>query len=220
MYDAPNILVRSPKKRKAMRLRVKIRNSKDCRTELSFPDLSVKYNNGYSTPLKLKEGEEIPLDLLDADDIKKSLRVGSLKGYSDNGWLEEITAVNEIVSTEQPTRLSHFITEKMISAPEMIAPLKRLEPVAPVAKQEDVPPTPILPEVKEVDKSQISIPKTEPITDLALVKTYEDFNTLSHFLKLQFIKDSNDMTLLKEILGKTPSVQFKNNINLRFTQLK
>src|SRR5690348_14938770 len=111
-----------------MRLRVKIRNSKDCRTELNFPDLSVKYNNGYSLPLKIKEGEEIPLDLLDLEDVKKSLRIGSLKGYSDNGWLEEITAENEKVSNEQPTRLSHFITEKMISAPEMIAPLKRVEP--------------------------------------------------------------------------------------------
>ena len=206
------------KKRKAMRLRVKIRNSKDCRTELNFPDLSVKYNNGYSAPLKLKEGDEIPLDLLDADDVKKSLRFGSLKGYTDNGWIEEITS-NAPLKDEEQLRLSHFITEKMISAPEMIAPLKRLEPEAQATKKEEVPPTPILPEVKEVDKSQLSTPKVE-ISDLSLVKTYEDFNTLSHFLKLQFIKDSNNAILLKDILGKTPSVQFKNNINLRLTQIK
>lgn len=202
-----------------MRLRIKIRNAKDCRTELNFPDLSIKYNNGYSPALKLKEGEEIPLDLLDADDVKKSLRIGSLKGYMDNGWLEEITATNETLPSEEPTRLSHFITEKMVLAPEMIAPLKKLEPQV-QSKKEEVPSAPILPEVKEVDKSQTPAPKVEQITDLTLVKTYEDFNTLSHFLKLQFIKDCTDIDLLKDILGKTPSVQFKNNINLRLTQVK
>lgn len=198
-----------------MRIRVRIRNSKDCRTELNFPDLSIKYNNGYSAPLKINEGDEIPLDLLDASDVEKSMRVGSLKGYMDNGWIEEIKSE---VKDEDPVRLSHFITERMILAPEMIAPLKPLESAAPTPKEE-TPATQILPEVKEVDKSQIPAPKVQ-ITDLTLVKTYEDFNTLSHFLKLQFIKDSNDIPLLMDILGKTPSVQFKNNINLRLTQVK
>lgn len=201
-----------------MRLRVKIRNSKDCRTELNFPDLSIKYNNGYAAPLKLKEGEEIPLDLLDDSDVQKSLRIGSLKGYTDNGWIEEIKSEDKL-KDDDPVRLSHFITERMISAPEIIAPLKPLESEAQPSKEE-TPAAPILPEVKEVDKSQTPMPKATQITDLALVKTYEDFNTLSHFLKLQFIKDSNDIALLKDILGKTPSVQFKNNINLRLTQIK
>src|SRR5690348_9977990 len=96
-----------------MRLRVKIRNSKECRTELHFQDLSVKFNNGYAPYLRVKEGEEIPLDLLDTEDIKKSLRVGSLKGYLDNGWVEEIKE-NEVVKPEEPTRLSNFITEQMV----------------------------------------------------------------------------------------------------------
>jgi len=201
-----------------MRLRVRIRNSKDCRTELNFPDLSIKYNNGYSAPLKINEGDEIPIDLLDASDVEKSMRVGSLKGYMDNGWIEEIKPEDK-TKADDPVRLSHFITERMISAPEMIAPLKPLESAAPTPKEE-TPAAQILPEVKEVDKSQTPIPRPKQITDLTLVKTYEDFNTLSHFLKLQFIKDSNDVALLIDILGKTPSVQFKNNINLRLTQIK
>jgi len=201
-----------------MRLQVKIRNSKECRTELQFQDLSVKFNNGYAPFLRIKEGEEIPLDLLDAEDIKKSLRVGSLKGYIDNGWVVEIKE-DEVVKSEEPTRLSNFITEQMVFRPEMIQPLKPLQ-AAKEVPQEQSPAVPILPEVKVADAPQVSAPKIEPITDLALVKTFEDFERLSQFLKLRFIKDSDNIELLKDILGKTPSVQLKNNITLRLTQIK
>lgn len=199
-----------------MRLKVQIRNSKECRIELHFQDLSVKYNNGYAPYLKIKEGEEIPIDLLDAEDVKKSLRVGSLKGYIDNGWVVEIKP-DEVVKPEEPTRLSNFITEQMVFKPEMIQPLKPLQ-----TPSQDVqsPAAPILPEVKEVETPKVSTPKIEPITDLALVKTFEDFERLSQTLKLNFIKNSDDYELLKDILGKTPSVQLKNNITLRLTQIK
>ncbi len=200
-----------------MRLQVKIRNSKECRTELHLQDLSVKFNNGYAPYLRIKEGEEIPLDLLDVEDIKKSLRVGSLKGYIDNGWIIEIKE-HEVKSLEEPTRLSNFITEQMVFRPEMIQPLKPLQASKEVL-QDQSPAVPILPEVKAVDVKS-SMPKIEPITDLALVKTFEDFERLSQFLKLRFIKDSDNIELLKDILGKTPSVQLKNNITLRLTQIK
>lgn len=201
------------------RYRVAIKNSKECRIELNFPDLSVKYANGYAPSLKVKEGEEIPLDVLDPEDIRKSLKVGSLKGYMDNGWVEEL--IGEIVHIPPqlvPTPLSHFITEQMIFAPGMIAPLKPLAVVAP--KEKEVPAESILPEATQVEKPIVSVPKVDTISDLTLVKTFEDFDGLSHFLKLRFIKDSNDIVLLKDILGKTPSVQFKNNITLRLTQIK
>lgn len=201
-----------------MRLRVKIRNSKECRIELNFPDLSVKYNNGYSAPLKIKEGEEIPLDVLDAEDVRKSLKVGSLKGYTDSGWIEEITS-DSTLPDDKATRLSHFITEQMISNPGIIAPLKPLPVV--VEEPKVVPSQTNLPEVvEEMEKAKIAVISAEPITDLTLVKTYEDFERLSHFLKLRFIKDCSDISLLSDILGKTPSVQFKNNITLRLTQIK
>lgn len=200
-----------------MRLRVKIRNSKECRIELNFPDLSVKYNNGWAPSLRVVEGAEIPLDVLDPEDVRKSLKVGSLRGYTDNGWIEEFTE-DPAKPDESPVTLSHFITEQMILSSGIIAPLKPLVQIVPAVQ--DVPAVPILPEVKEVEKNQVSAPKIEPITDLALVKTYEDFDTLSHFLKLRFIKDSNDIELLRKIQSLTPSVQFKNNITLRLTQIK
>jgi hypothetical protein len=198
-----------------MRLRVKIRNAKECRIELNFPDLCVKYTNGYSLALKVAEGQEIPFDVLDQEDIRKSLKVGSLKGYLDNGWVEEILA-DEVVPA-QLTPLSHFITEQMIASPSMLEPLKPF-----VAKPEtkEVPLQPILPEAPKAEKSKVSEPIVESLTDLSLVKSYEDFNRLSHTLKLRFIKDCTDVALLKDISGKTSSVQFKNNISLRLTQIK
>jgi hypothetical protein len=199
------------------RFKVRIRNSKECRTELSFPDLSVKFNNGYASPLKVAEGEEIPFDLLDPEDVNKSFRAGSLKGYMANDWLIEITS-EPTPQPEASLSLSHFITEQMILSPGMIAPLKKLEPVEPAI--EVTPATPILPEVKAAETIQVSAPKIEPITDLALVKTFEDFERLSQFLKLRFIKDSDNFELLTDILGKTSSVQLKNNITLRLTQVK
>lgn len=203
-----------------MRLKVQTRNSKECRIELHLQDLSVKYNNGYAPYLRIREGDEIPLDLLDADDIKKSLRVGSLKGYMDNGWVVEIKDDEVLNKPEEPTRLSNFITEEMVFRPEMIQPLKTLTPqTQDASKDAQSPAAPILPEVK-VAETTVSAPKIEPITDLALVKTFEDFERLSQFLKLRFIKDSDNFELLKDILGKTPSVQLQNNITLRLTQIK
>lgn len=203
-----------------MRLKVQIRNSKECRTELHFQDLSVKFNNGYAPYLKIKEGDEIPLDLLDAEDIKKSLRVGSLKGYIDNGWVVEIKE-NEVLKEPEATRLSNFITEEMVFRPEMIQPLKPIETLKQDVKtNEQSPSVPILPEVKAVETEKVSTPKIEPITDLTLVKTFEDFERLSQLLKLHFIKSSDNIELLKDILGKTPSVQLQNNITLRLTQIK
>jgi len=200
------------------RYRVALKNAKENRIELSFADLCVKYSNGFSPTLKIKEGEEVPLSVCDPEDIRKSWLVGSLKGYLENGWLQEIT--DEVPTQESATLLSYFVTEQMAMAPKpnLIKPevtQKQLEVVSPL-------PQPNLPEtVKVVEAAQpISVPQVEAITDLSLVKTYEDFNRLSHFLKLRFIKESNDIELLRQIQTLTTSSQFKNNVTLRLSQIK
>jgi len=195
------------------RYRVAIKNSKENRTELTFADLCVKYSNGFSPILKIKEGEEIPLDVCDPEDVRKSWLVGSLKGYLENKWIEEISEI--ISKNESPTPLSHFITEQMVFTAQL-APAKSAE----VLEKIDVPPSPtILPDAIKVVE-QVSVPIIEPLNDLNLVKTYEDFERLSHFLKLRWIKESADIALLEDILGKTQSNQFRNNITLRLTQIK
>ena len=197
-----------------MRLRVRIKNAKECRIELPFPDLSVRYNNGYAPALKIAEGQEIPLDVLDPEDVRKSLKVGSLRGYLDNQWIEEIVDEETIKSYSTP--ISQFITEQMVLAPK-IEPIKIVKQL----KQEVPLPQPNLPEVAKVVEAQlIPVSQIEAITDLSLVKTYEEFNRLSHFLKLRFIKESNDIELLRQIQTLTTSPQFKNNITLRLSQIK
>src|ERR1017187_7338199 len=98
------------------RYRVTTKNSKECRTELPFPDLCVKYSNGFAPALKIAEGQEIPFDVLDLEDIRKSWLVGSLKGYLENKWIE-IIPEDEIIK-ESPTPISQFITEQMVLAPK------------------------------------------------------------------------------------------------------
>lgn len=190
-----------------MRLRVRIKNSKDCRIELPFPDLSVKYNNGYAPALRVAEGEEIPLDVLDPEDIRKSLKVGSLKGYLLNGWIEEIKE-----EQESPLIQPNFDEATLLNAKVNLL-------------KQEVSPQTILPQqnlsdVSVVEEQPISVQQNESITDLNKVFSFDDFCKLSHFLKVRFIKESGNIDLLHEISGKTSSAQLKNNIQLRLTQLK
>jgi hypothetical protein len=198
------------------RYRVAVKNAKENRIELTFSDLCVKYTNGFSPVLKIKEGEEVPLSVCDPEDLRKSWLVGSLKGYVENGWLQEI--IEDTIVKEQAPAISQFITEQMVMAPKP----NLIKPEV-VQKQQEVSPLPQpnLPEVaKVVEVQPISVPQVEAITDLSLVKTYEDFNRLSHFLKLRFIKESINIELLRQIQSLTTSSQFKNNVSLRLTQIK
>jgi hypothetical protein len=199
------------------RYRVAVKNAKENRIELTFSDLCVKYTNGFSPVLKIKEGEEVPLSVCDPEDVRKSWLVGSLKGYLENKWIEEILEDN--IVKEQVTAVSQFITEQMAMAPKP----NLIKPEV-IQKQQEISSLPQtnLPEAAKVvlEAQPISAPQVEAITDLALVKTYDDFNRLSHFLKLRFIKESSDIDLLRQIQSLTTSSQFKNNIALRLSTLK
>lgn len=197
------------------RWRTKIKNAKECRIELSFPDLQIKFSNGYSLPLKVSEGEEILMDLLDSEDIKKSWLVGSLKGYLANGWIEPVPENPTI--KEPSTPISQFITEQMVLAPK-IEPIKN-EPKQEVPLPQDVKPN--LKEANEILNKPIEVVQPiEIINDLSKVTSYEEFNKLSQILKLRFIKDCQNIDLLKSIASSTQSTQIRNNIQLRLSQIK
>lgn len=193
------------------RYRVAIKNSKENRIELTFPDLCIKYNTGYAPALKVKEGEEILFDVLDSEDIRKSWLVGSLKGYLENKWIEVIP--EDMNGSEFIVPISQFITEQMAMAPKPILIKKETPQEVPSIQSN-------LPEVKVEEKKQISpVIINEPITDLTKIFLYEDFSKLSQVQKLHFIKESSNVDLLKDISGKTLSPQLKNNIQLRMSQL-
>jgi hypothetical protein len=189
------------------RYRVKIKNSKDNLTYVPFPDLVVKWTNGWAEPLKIKEGEEIPLEACDTEDVRKSWLVGSLKRYTDSGFIEEF------VVKPEPKPL----TEKELKFLEALKPIQGTGdiPLMPI------PPKPVSDKAEEKQEVKPNLPEAQnTLSNFSLVKSYEDFSKLSYFLKLRFIKESNDKELLKTILEKSDSPQFKNNISLRLPGIR
>jgi hypothetical protein len=187
------------------RYRVKIKNSKDNLTYVPFPDLVVKWTNGWAEPLKIKEGEEIPLDACDKEDVRKSWLVGSLKRYTDSGFIEEF-----IVKPEPKP-----LTEKEIKF------LESLKPIVGTGNIPVIPLPPINVSIKAEEKQEVkpNLPEAQSmLSNFSLVKTFDDFSKLSYFLKLRFIKETSNKELLKEILSKTESHQFRNNIQVRLSQ--
>lgn len=176
---------------KLLGYRVKILNSPENRVLVPFPDLCVNFRSGYVLPLQVREGDIIPIDALDPEDVRKSLIVGSLRRYLDFGKIEEVYEPELVVEIPVPLIVP--------SEAEVIPPTEK--PIEPASS------TPL---VREDTASNQT-----PLTDLTLVKTYEDFCRMSYFLKLRFIKESGNTALLKEISTRTPSAQFKNNIQVR-----
>src|SRR5579859_8173161 len=171
---------------KKKRYRVKIKNSRDNLTYVPFPDLVVKYTNGWAEPLKILEGTEIPLEACDNEDIRKSWLAGSLKHYTDTGWIEEnpeeikpkpLTPV-ELAAIKAATPIQGTGNIPLINVP---IPPKQ---VSDVSGTKEVKPN--LPEAQST------------LSNFSLVKSYEDFSKLSYFLKLRFIKESNNKELLKD----------------------
>jgi hypothetical protein len=184
------------------RYRIKIINSRDCLTYVTFPDLSIKYGNGWSEPIKVREGNEIPLSALEPEDVRKSWIAGSLKRYTDTGWIEEIP---EEIKPKPLTPIE-------LAAIKAATPIQGTGTIA-------VPPPPIVSIKAEENKVNPNLPEAQStLSNFSLVKSYEDFSKLSYFLKLRFIKETSNKDLLQEILQKTDSHQFKNNIQVRLAK--
>jgi hypothetical protein len=190
---------------KTKRYRVKVKNAKDNLTYVPFPDLVVKYTNGWAEPLKIKEGDEIPISACDSEDVRKSWLAGSLKRYTDTGWIEEIP---EEIKPKQPT-------EKELKFLELIKPMQGTGDIPLIP----IPPKPVSNKTEEVAKPNLSEAQNT-LSNFSLVKTYDDFCKLSYFLRQRFIKESSNKELLKEILNKTESHQFKNLISLKLSQIR
>jgi len=185
------------------RYRVKIKNSKDSLVYVPFPDLTVKYTNGWAEPLKIKEGEEIPLAACDSEDVRKSFLAGSLYRYLKSGFVEEIPPEPKKEKPLSPAIIQAMTPMIGTGDIPLVVPSK---PVSDKAEEKDV--TPNLP--KEEAQSTLS--------NFNLVRSYEDFCKLSYFLRLRFIKESNDIPLLQEIQQKTESHQLKNNIAVKLAK--
>lgn len=169
---------------------------------LKFPDLLVKYSTGYLLPLHVKEGEYVPLEILDPLDVKKSLIVGSLGRYLKGG---QVIEEDDEIPKELPKQIIKELPKKPI-----LDVKQTTQEIVPTSKEK----------VEEQSlQTDSKIKEESPLTDLSQVKTIEDFFRLGYFLKLKYIKDCADKVFLQQILEKTDSKQLSNNIALRLTQL-
>lgn len=159
----------------------------------TFPDLLIHYSTGYLLPLHVKQGEYVPLEILDPLDVKKSLIVGSLGRYIASGdILIEDDKIQE--------KLDSMKNSNIESIPEVqtsTTPTSTIE-------------TKSVPELKP-QEAQLE----EHLTNLSDVKNIDDFFKLSYFLKLRFIKECTDKDFLNQIINRTDSKQLKNNVALR-----
>jgi hypothetical protein len=180
------------------RYRVKNFNAKENASIVTFPDLVAKFSGGYAIPLQVREGDLVPIEVLDPEDVRKSLIVGSLHGFIRDGFVvEEDDLPNQEI--KEVNQLSNIKPEEVE------------QPSPPLLSTETK-------QVVEEQKSKDTKLETS-LNDLSLVKTYEDFNRLSYFLKLRYLKESQDKVLLQDIMTSTNSPQFKNNIQVRLMQI-
>lgn len=179
-----------------IRYKVRVINNPESRQSIKFHDLLIKYSTGYFIPLQLNEGEYLPLEILEADDIKKSLIVGSLGKYIRNGKV--------VVEDDAPPPPPVQIAPPVV--PVTVEPLKEKEVIKPIEE----PPTKQVQDLK---------PEEKPLTNFDEVKSKADYNRLAYFLKLRFVRETQDLELLKTISSSTDaSLQVKNLIQFRLQQ--
>lgn len=164
---------------------------------LLFEDLIVTYSSGHKFPLRVKQGQLVPVEIFDPLDIQKSLVVGSLGNYIKAGAIKiEYSDIEQNKRKRKP-REKKEVKQEPTNNPSVATP----QPVEVQQKTE---------EVQTVQQAP---------TDLGSANTVDDFLNLSFFNKLKFIQNCTDKGLLSTIQAKTESPQLKNNISYRMNQL-
>jgi hypothetical protein len=173
---------------------------------LAFDELLVKFSGGYMLPLKVKQGEYIPLQVLDPMDVEKSLLVGSLGRYLKGGQvvIEEDDEPKKPKDVQEASRIAKANTKA--------AAKKNPAPAEPISEPEPIkaatPPPPV------------SGPETM-LENISQVKVEDDFYKLGFFMKVKFIENCSDKALLMRLLEKTKgSHQLQTNIQLKLASLR
>jgi hypothetical protein len=164
---------------------------------LLFPDLLIKYSSGYQYPLRVKQGEYIPIEIFDPLDIQKSLLTGSLGSFIRGNSVSIEYSDIELKQQKKQTRKKKVIE---ISKPEQIIQPPIEAPT--VAEQPQV--------VEQTDAEN-----APAYIDFKDVLTVEDFLKLGYFRRLEFIKQCNDTSLLTQLSDKIESANIKALIYYR-----
>jgi hypothetical protein len=192
---------------------------------LEIADLFIKIG-ALQKHVVIQQGEYLPIDLVEFDNLKKSRLVGSLKRCIDYGW----------VSVESPTAVPPKVKEVAVSKPAA-RPVAITEEGAGIVSARDITnkvsdmrrvdadtvyPDEIQPPVREiVTVAQSKTPNAMAITETTVAADgYFAFEKLKYFQKLKTIKDSSDVTLLKAIIEKSPYPQLVHNAQVRMQELE
>jgi len=172
---------------------------------LTFEDLIVKYTSGYQYPLKIRKGSYVPVEIFDPLDIQKSLTVGSLRHYIDDG------SVIIDYSDLEKKKKQRILRKKKKDIKDIKPTLK------PSVEENKAEPSP---ETSQ-QKAEETKPANDEQIDLQDVKAETDFFKLSFFNKMQFIKNCKDKSLLSKLLEKLPedAKQLKLHITYRLQNL-
>jgi len=195
---------------------------------LAIADLFIRMNDGkIMKQVVVRQGDYVPTDLIDFDDIKKSRLAGSLGKCIARGWIiveNPAIEVPKLVVKEpvmmKPTK-SSAITE--IDA-GIISPAEVSNRVAEATQiKQAVNPFPTERELPV--KSIISDEQSRTVNAFAITEKsvtsdgYFVFNKLKHFQKLKTIKDTKDVGLLERIVNESNYPQLVHNAKLRLQEL-
>lgn len=169
---------------------------------LLFPDLLIKYSSGYQYPLRVKQGEYIPIEIFDPLDIQRSLLTGSLGNFiKGNAVVVEHSDVELKKQTKQPRKKKQAIEISKPEQPPIEAPS--------VSEQPQV-----------VEQTDADLEHQPAYIDFKDVTTVESFLKLGYFRRLEFIKQCNDFSLLSQLSDKTDSQNIKALIYYRINPTK
>jgi hypothetical protein len=100
--------------------------------DLSICDLCITYTNGTKYTVKLKKGDELPIDVVDASDLKKSLGYGALGRLIKAGLILE---VDDKKAADVSMKLRNNISPAQIETMNARDAIKAKQPVASQASQ-------------------------------------------------------------------------------------
>ena len=185
---------------------------------LDFPELTVKFSNGTSFPLKGKKGEILALEACEPEDVRKSLLAGSLKNCLMSGIIQEIKEDNKDISNisdnisiekkdgdnednEDNEVIKEHISDKVFCQSEKDV-LNSESSITSFGYKE----------ISAEGKS-----RTEHVLlNIEMVKSYDDFKLLPLNLKLEYIHKANrkHLLILNKIISESHSKQLVSNAKL------
>jgi hypothetical protein len=165
---------------------------------LLFEDLIITYSSGYRYPLRVKQGDYVPVEIFSPLDIRKSLVVGMLGNYVRAGAVK--TEYSDIEQNKRKRKLRQKNIEiKQPTKPSVDTPV--ISEPAIQQKTEDTPQVQVVP------------------TDLKTGDSTDNFFKLSYFQRLKFIQSCNNKGILSDLLDKIDSEQLKHHIENQLQKL-